>query len=79
LLTGKSFPSTPFYSRTRTPDPRSSEPAVENVLAQAVVQAFSTSGRLRVVTPEREGVEEQSEFWAGPPKGHDHHRVLEDG
>ncbi len=52
---------------------------MENVLAQAVVQAFSTSGRLRVVTPEREGVEEQSEFWAGPPKGHDHHRVLEDG
>lgn len=34
---------------------RTSEPAVENVLAQAVVQAFSTSGRLRVVTPERSG------------------------
>lgn len=55
LLTGKFLPSTPFYSRTRTPDPRSSEPAVENVLAQAVVQAFSTSGRLRAVTPERSG------------------------
>ena len=34
---------------------RTSEPAVENVVAQAVVQAFSTSGRLRVVTPERSG------------------------
>ena len=30
---------------------RTSEPAVENVL----VQAFSTSGRLRVVTPEKSG------------------------
>lgn len=31
---------------------RTAEPAVENLLTQAVVQAFSTSGRLRVVKPE---------------------------
>ncbi|MGH7323648.1 MAG: LPS assembly lipoprotein LptE [Candidatus Rokuibacteriota bacterium] len=30
-----------------------SEPAVENFITRAVVEAFSTSGRLRVVTPER--------------------------
>src|SRR2546428_818747 len=32
---------------------RTSEPAVENILTQAVVQAFSTNGRLRVVKPEQ--------------------------
>lgn len=31
---------------------KTSEPAVENLLTQAVVQAFSTNGRLRVVKPE---------------------------
>ena len=31
---------------------KTSEPAVENFLTQAVVQAFSTNGRLRVVKPE---------------------------
>jgi len=31
---------------------RTSEPAVENFLTQAVVHAFSTNGRLRVVKPE---------------------------
>jgi outer membrane lipopolysaccharide assembly protein LptE/RlpB len=31
---------------------RTPEPAVENFLTQAVVQAFSTNGRLRVVKPE---------------------------
>src|SRR3989442_8435143 len=30
---------------------RTAEPAVENFLTQAVVQAFSTNGRLRVVKP----------------------------
>ncbi len=30
---------------------RTSQPGVEGVLTQAVVQAFSTNGRLRVVTP----------------------------
>jgi hypothetical protein len=29
------------------------EPAVENFLTRAIVEAFSTNGRLRVVTPER--------------------------
>src|SRR5437016_14085474 len=32
---------------------RTSEPAVENILTQAVVQAFSTNGRLRVVKPDQ--------------------------
>ncbi len=31
---------------------KTSEPAVESLLTQAVVQAFSTNGRLRVVKPE---------------------------
>lgn len=31
---------------------KTAEPAVENLLTQAVVQAFSTNGRLRVVKPE---------------------------
>lgn len=31
---------------------KTSEPAVENFLTQAVVRAFSTNGRLRVVRPE---------------------------
>ncbi|MBI4638907.1 MAG: LptE family protein [Candidatus Rokubacteria bacterium] len=31
---------------------RTSEPAVENFLTSAVVEAFSTNGRLEVVTPE---------------------------
>ncbi|MGH7312662.1 MAG: LPS assembly lipoprotein LptE [Candidatus Rokuibacteriota bacterium] len=35
-----------FTNRTR-------EPAVENVITRAVVEAFSTNGRLRVVGPER--------------------------
>ena len=32
---------------------RTSEPGVENFLTSAVVEAFSTNGRLRVVRPER--------------------------
>src|SRR3989475_12468381 len=32
---------------------RTSEPAVENILTQAVVQAFSTNRRLRVVKPDQ--------------------------
>jgi outer membrane lipopolysaccharide assembly protein LptE/RlpB len=32
---------------------KTSEPAVENFLTRAIVEAFSTNGRLRVVTPER--------------------------
>jgi hypothetical protein len=32
---------------------RTPEPAVETILTRAVVDAFSTSGRLRVTTPER--------------------------
>ena len=32
---------------------RTSEPGVENFLTNAVVEAFSTNGRLRVVRPER--------------------------
>lgn len=32
---------------------RTSEPAVENLLSAAVVEAFSTNGRLRVVTPDK--------------------------
>lgn len=32
---------------------RTAEPAVENTITRAIVEAFSTNGRLRVVTPER--------------------------
>ena len=32
---------------------RTNKPAVENVITRAVVEAFATSGRLRVVGPER--------------------------
>lgn len=32
---------------------KTGEPAVENALTRAVVEAFSTNGRLRVVTPEQ--------------------------
>lgn len=32
---------------------RTPEPAVENTITRAVVDAFATNGRLRVVTPER--------------------------
>lgn len=32
---------------------RTGEPAVENLLTRAVVEAFSTNGRLRVVAPDR--------------------------
>ncbi len=32
---------------------RTSEPAVDSVITRAVVEAFSTNGRLRVVRPER--------------------------
>lgn len=32
---------------------RTAEPAVENTITRAVVEAFSTNGRLRVVTPAR--------------------------
>ncbi len=32
---------------------RTSEPAVESLITRAIVEAFSTSGRLRVTTPER--------------------------
>ena len=32
---------------------RTAEPAVENLLTRAIVEAFSTNGRLRVVTPEQ--------------------------
>jgi outer membrane lipopolysaccharide assembly protein LptE/RlpB len=34
-------------------DNRTAEPAVENTITRAIVEAFSRNGRLRVVTPDR--------------------------